>query len=930
MSARFTFPAYAAGRAVLACLVALMMLSGCGGGAGAVEMASAQSSADGLKVALGGVEQVVWTQCANEGGSCAFDGTRQVRYGTASSFVTLSFADGTICTNQVFGDPAWGVAKSCWYSSVVEAAASTWVLCAAESGTCVFPGTRAVRYGTPSQYVTATFTNQVACTNAVFGDPAWGVVKNCWYASDPAPVAPAVPATPGPSGVNPPIVLNASATAAPGDVVSLQGEGFGDAPLVYLESALAVPLAIINRFASNWLAVQLPSGATGALILRVSNATGVSAQVKVNAARPLHLDALQLVPGGAFRVFGRNLLVAGATPKVTVDGLSAPVTVSLSDANMLVVTAPAGAHATSAAAVLVDNGNGSGAAQLDRTVEVVASGGSDPFGLGVGWAAAFAPFSNTFVDAGTDPRLQSRAACNGSTDDGPAIQQAIELAAAGGGGIVRVPAGHCRLGSGLTLRSRVVVQGAGKAVTELVYETNYPIWAQNVDLVGVRNLTLTNAGSVGEGALLKQSTRLFIQNVRVRLMTSRQMYLTENRHFVILNSEFEQAGSISHQGPYTLAESVGLVFEGNTTQWVDGTSSFGRVHDSYVHASRFTRDASQQAFNGGTVHSMTVDFAHRIAIVGNTFNVVNGPVTNTGRNDGETILTEGGGGNRTENLGSVASATATTLSDPANQINVDPFATGAIPENYGVAIVGGKGAGQTRRVTAYSRPTLTIDRAWDIIPDATSRYATFVWGIEKSLIKGNTLAQNPRGIWLYNTAIREVDVVNNAISEGGGIYLRTYQNLAAKSFTPAYNVLIAGNNVINSSGHWMSYINSVFVNADAHAFGTATIGVEMRSNSVTANIPNVSSGSEEYAGIEGFMNMMRLESSNAYESSTTPRLLGTILKGNSCTNCDVAVRIGTGAGYTTILDTTLVNTANAMTDWATTSTSEKSVGTVVQ
>lgn len=63
-----------------------------------------------------------------------------------------------------------------------------------------------------------------------------------------------------------------------------------------------------------------------------------------------------------------------------------------------------------------------------------------------------------------------------------------------------------------------------------------------------------------------------------------------------------------------------------------------------------------------------MDFAYRIAVVGNTFDVLGGPITNKTRNDGETLLTEGGAGSRTENLGTVATATLSTLTDPDNTI----------------------------------------------------------------------------------------------------------------------------------------------------------------------------------------------------------------------------------------------------------------------
>jgi hypothetical protein len=716
-------------------------------------------------------------------------------------------------------------------------------------------------------------------------------------------------------------------TAAAGDVVSLQGANFGSAPVVVMDGAPSNPLQIVNNTKTNWLAVQIPASAKGALILRISNATGTSAQVKLNAAVPVHLDAMQLVPGGVFRVFGRNLLMAGSAPSVTVNGQVAALDLSNSNGHMLMARAPTALLATAAADISVDNGNGSGPASLDRTIAVVPSGGADVFGLGVGWASAFAPLATKNVNAATDSRLSPKMVCNGSTDDTLAVQSAIALAASGGGGVVQLKAGRCRLAGTLTLKSNVVLQGAGMNQTTLVYEANYPLWGVGIDLAGLRDLSLVNAGSAAEAPLLKNNTRVFLQNVGVQLGTSRQMYLSGNTNIVVTASSFVQTGSISNQAPYTFTGNAGLVFVGNTTNWMNGAPTFGQVHDSYIQGNHFTRDGAYQS-NTGTVHSFTVDFAYRIAVVGNTFDVANGPITNKSRNDGETILTEGGGGQRTENLGTVASATATTLSDPTNTLNVDPFSSGTIPEDYGVAIVSGTGAGQTRRVVAYSQPTMTVDRAWDVVPDSTSNYATFVWGLEKSIILGNNLSQNPRGVWLYQTAVRDVEVSSNVVSQGGGIFLRSYQNLSAKQFMPIYNVLITQNQITNSTGQWMSYINSVFVNGDAQAFGIATLGIEMRANAVTANIPNISSNYEDYANAEGYMNMMRLESSNPYQSSVMPRLLGTILNRNSCTNCGTAIRIGTGAGGTTILNTQLVNSPIPLADWATTNTSETSTNAV--
>jgi hypothetical protein len=66
--------------------------------------------------------------------------------------------------------------------------AATWTSCAAGDQspvqTCSFTGTRNVRYGTASQYVTRKATLSIACNAAAFGvNPAGGQNKTCSYSS---------------------------------------------------------------------------------------------------------------------------------------------------------------------------------------------------------------------------------------------------------------------------------------------------------------------------------------------------------------------------------------------------------------------------------------------------------------------------------------------------------------------------------------------------------------------------------------------------------------------------------------------------------------------------------------------------------------------------------------------------------------------------
>ena len=55
-----------------------------------------------------------------------------------------------------------------------------WTICANEGQRCSFTGTQEVRYGVDTRWTAPrTFTGGVDCTNARFGDPAFGTVKRC-------------------------------------------------------------------------------------------------------------------------------------------------------------------------------------------------------------------------------------------------------------------------------------------------------------------------------------------------------------------------------------------------------------------------------------------------------------------------------------------------------------------------------------------------------------------------------------------------------------------------------------------------------------------------------------------------------------------------------------------------------------------------------
>lgn len=120
-----------------------------------------------------------WVDCAKEGGACVVSGPTMVRYGAGDKFVIKEVTGQFSCGNAFFGDPAYGIVKSCSYIPI--AAAVKWIDCATEGQVCIVPAQAQVRYGAKGVFSLKDVTSRVVCANSVFGDPIRGVVKSCAY-----------------------------------------------------------------------------------------------------------------------------------------------------------------------------------------------------------------------------------------------------------------------------------------------------------------------------------------------------------------------------------------------------------------------------------------------------------------------------------------------------------------------------------------------------------------------------------------------------------------------------------------------------------------------------------------------------------------------------------------------------------------------------
>ncbi len=78
-----------------------------------------------------------WAFCGNEGDTCSFNGTREVRYGANGSYKTAVFTGSAACGNSTFGDPIRGEVKFCFYKKQSSLVVGTWRIKNRNSSKCL-------------------------------------------------------------------------------------------------------------------------------------------------------------------------------------------------------------------------------------------------------------------------------------------------------------------------------------------------------------------------------------------------------------------------------------------------------------------------------------------------------------------------------------------------------------------------------------------------------------------------------------------------------------------------------------------------------------------------------------------------------------------------------------------------------------------------
>ena len=127
-----------------------------------------------------------WGQCAQLNGSCSVSLPSVVALGANGYFNYGTFSNATGCNYTVFGNPNASGQIACYSEPTPSASSDVWTECASENGTCNYSGVMTIAFGANGDYNYATLGGGgAACTDTVFGDPAYGTAKACYMMAPP-------------------------------------------------------------------------------------------------------------------------------------------------------------------------------------------------------------------------------------------------------------------------------------------------------------------------------------------------------------------------------------------------------------------------------------------------------------------------------------------------------------------------------------------------------------------------------------------------------------------------------------------------------------------------------------------------------------------------------------------------------------------------
>ena len=779
-----------------------------------------------------------------------------------------------------------------------------------------------------------------------------------------------------------PTIFNWSRSANPGDVISLQGDSFGNSPEVWIEQVTgtetaltpAIQLAVLSGTGSLYgsssnscVTALIPGTVTpGLLALWVSADGGgtFSPPVYINQAMPWNADDLcgsQVDPNRQFHLYGRNLEFSGTgTPTVNFVSTSSTLAATVAsgtDPYILSVQAPSAVQGGVNYTLIVNNGFGGKYGTVAGPVlSGTITGGSDPFGLGVPWGADFASYSSHVYHVAAPTGI-------GATDQSN-IQNAINAVSGSGSGIVALQSGTYVAYSGagnscLVMATGVVIEGTGTSGSNSTtiemtgtspynpfgYEFGLNDGARNLIDTGLYNLTLYNSPTGGSSCLSfghPDKDKFFAVNTNFRSDVTNCVVFSGSQA-VFKNCTIYSGSGVTLSGTLYCGSPVGYsgvinsVMQNNFFQYYAGRLWLSNGGEGMLIESN---TMSRIAYSGtlGETGALDVQQSQDTVAIGNVFQrdpTLSGTYNMVQNNDGETIMNQTGHDDY-PCQGGVSSSSSNTLTDTTETWAANQFVNAPDGQDYYVTIIQGAGAGQIHKVIANTATTLTVDSPWQVLPKSDSMYSVHHLESLRHLIKDNTLTGCVQGVVYYSISTKDTAIVNNTLYNNGGIYFRCdYRpsTTGSSQFDVQFDTLIAGNSVTVTPADPYIWTDSYAYIADwvvdtnnglANPPGTQVFCTEFRDNTLTAVVPDPKTGS---AG-EGFTLVPTTNGGESITDGTTAISVGAVFQGNTAVSCSNAFHLCTGDYYTTFWNNTLDNCGAPVLDGTAGGISHASIATV--